>query len=151
MRQIKNTTIKAIEESETIFFLHKGLPLLILMYTGKTLMLKFMDEDVDTFFETFDIVAKTFRSLLSWLLVAVSLSHITGVYGCGSASSDQHVKTPGRSASSWSLPTVLHVLRLVHSDGELDLQVVVRAGFGYLHLVHFRLLRAVGGWVQDNL
>ena len=49
------------------------------------------------------------------------------------------------------LPTMLHVLRLIHADGQFDPEIVVRAGFGEGHLVQLRLLRAVGSGVEDHL
>lgn len=49
------------------------------------------------------------------------------------------------------LPTMLHVLWLVHADGQFDPQVLVRAGLCHGHLVELGLLGAVGGRVEDDL
>lgn len=49
------------------------------------------------------------------------------------------------------LPRVLHVLRLIHSDCEFDLEVLIRAVFGDCHFVPLRLFGAVWGGVEDNL
>lgn len=49
------------------------------------------------------------------------------------------------------LPTMLHVLWLVHAYGEFDPQILVGAGLGHGHLVELRLLGAVGSRVEDDL
>lgn len=46
---------------------------------------------------------------------------------------------------------MLHVLRLIHSDCEFDLEVLIRAVFGDCHFVPLRLFGAVWGGVEDNL
>lgn len=46
---------------------------------------------------------------------------------------------------------MLHVLRFVHADGQLDPQVAVRAAFGHGHLVELRLFGTVGGWMEHHL
>lgn len=48
-------------------------------------------------------------------------------------------------------PAVFHVLGLVHAYGQFNLQILVRTGLGYSHLVKLRLLGAVGSRVKDNL
>lgn len=45
---------------------------------------------------------------------------------------------------------MLHVLRLVHADGQFDLQIIWTT-FGDGHLVKLGLLRAVGGGVEHHL
>lgn len=48
-------------------------------------------------------------------------------------------------------PAVLHVLWLVHTYGQFDLEILVRASLGHGHLMELRLLGAVGCRVEDNL
>lgn len=48
-------------------------------------------------------------------------------------------------------PTVFHVLWFVHSYGQFDLQILVRASLGHSHLMKFWLLGAIRSWVEDNL
>lgn len=49
------------------------------------------------------------------------------------------------------LPTMLHVLRFVHADGQLDLQLAVCAAFRHRHLMQLRLFGTVGRRVKHNL
>lgn len=55
------------------------------------------------------------------------------------------------STAGYHLPTVFHVLWFVHSYGQFDLQILVRASLGYSHLMKFWLLGAIRSWVEDNL
>lgn len=50
-----------------------------------------------------------------------------------------------------NIPTMLHVLRFVHANGQLDSEVAVGTTFGHAHLVKLRLLWTVGGWMQHDL
>lgn len=50
-----------------------------------------------------------------------------------------------------NLPTMLHVLRLVHANGQLDSEVAVGTTLGHAHLVELGLLGTVGGWMQHDL
>lgn len=49
------------------------------------------------------------------------------------------------------LPTMLHVLWFVHTYGQFDLQILVRARLGHSHLVELWLLGTVRSWVEDDL
>lgn len=46
-----------------------------------------------------------------------------------------HIQNKLSSDQDKCLPRVLHVLRLIHSHGKLDLQVLIRAVFGNSHFV----------------
>lgn len=62
-----------------------------------------------------------------------------------------HIHNKLSSERDKRLPRVLHVLRLIHSHGKLDLQVLIRAVFGNSHFVPFWLLWAIGSRVENNL
>lgn len=49
-----------------------------------------------------------------------------------------------------NLPTMLHVLRFVHANGQFDLQIIWTT-FGNSHLVKLRLLRTVGSRMEHHL
>lgn len=46
---------------------------------------------------------------------------------------------------------MLHVLRFVHANGQLDSEIAVGTTFGHGHLVKLGLLWTVGGWMQHDL
>lgn len=46
---------------------------------------------------------------------------------------------------------MLHVLWFVHTYGQFDLQILVRARLGHCHLMELWLLGAVRSWVEDDL
>lgn len=46
---------------------------------------------------------------------------------------------------------MLHVLRLIHSDGQLDFEVLIGTVFGDCHFVPFRLFGAIWGGMENNL
>lgn len=62
-----------------------------------------------------------------------------------------HIQNKLSSDQDKCLPRVLHVLRLIHSHGKLDLQVLIRAVFGNSHFVPLWLLWAIGSRVENNL
>lgn len=56
-----------------------------------------------------------------------------------------------RKAVLCGSPAVFHVLGFVHTYGQFDLEILVRARLGHSHLVKFWLFGAVGSWVEDDL
>ena len=53
----------------------------------------------------------------------------------------------GHAWGQLNSPTMLHVLRLVHADGQFDPEITVRTAFGHGHLLQLGLFGAVGGWM----
>lgn len=97
-------------------------------------------------------VVTTTKWLLFVLRVYKTFPRVTSLWSCWdcvqNASIWVHIVwTPPCS----NIPTMLHVLRFIHANGQLDFEVAVGTTFGHGHFVKLGLLWTVWGWMQHDL